>query len=501
MKQMKAKMDRLRVTRTEHRFFHDPRRVILRPYLPGEEAFAEGRSRVELALDRILALPEEEIPGAWEAVRTAFSSRHRDLESVLEDHFRLVSRHRECRERLSPERERLIGAYFTQEYSIEGASLCNPSLVPAQDQSGLPQGALRFIMSLRAVGEGHLSSIEFRSGVIESDGKIVFDPTSPLVTSGRRALNPSYSKDVFALKLEDLGVQNEISRAVLDPLPSRFSFEELSGSVASLKSPPISSAMSRETLERIHWLATSNYEVAFSRDFPICERVIFPASPNESRGMEDARFVRFVEEDGSARYYATYTAYDGHRILPQLIETGDFAEFGVLTLNGARAHNKGMALFPRRIDGRFAMLSRHDNENIHFVTSDDIHFWNHGDSLQTPSHPWELIQIGNCGSPIETEAGWLVLTHGVGPIRQYAIGAMLLDRDDPRRVLGRLAEPLLEPERDERDGYVPNVVYTCGAIVHNGLLILPYGFSDTGVGIVTTPLDELLSRLGSSSAV
>jgi predicted GH43/DUF377 family glycosyl hydrolase len=419
---------------------------------------------------------------------------------VLEDHFRLVSRHIEDPERLSRERGRLVGAYFTHEFSIEGASLCNPSLVPAPDPSGLPGGALRFILSLRAVGEGHLSSIEFRSGVIESDGKIVFDPMSPFVSPGRRALNPSYCKDVFALKLEDLGVQNEVSQSVLDPLPERFSFDELMRAVASVKSSHIASAMSRETLERIHWLATSNYEISFSPDSPVSERVIFPASPNESRGMEDARFVRFVEENGSARYYATYTAYDGHRILPQLIETEDFVEFRVLTLNGARAHNKGMALFPRRIRGRFAMLSRHDNENINFLTSDDVHFWNHGDPLQTPSHAWELIQIGNCGSPIETEAGWLVLTHGVGPMRRYTIGAMLLDRDHPQRVIGRLAEPLLEPERDERDGYVPNVVYTCGAIVHNGQLILPYGFSDTGVGIATTPLDELLSRLESSSA-
>jgi predicted GH43/DUF377 family glycosyl hydrolase len=497
---MKAKTDRLRVTRTQHRFLPDPQRVILRPFLPGEEVFVDGRSRVGLVLDRILALPEEEIPAAWEEVRAAFSSRHRDLEGVLEDHFRLVSRHIEDPEPLSPERERLVGAYFTHEYSIEGASLCNPSLVPAQDPSGLPGGALRFIMSLRAVGEGHISSIEFRSGVIESDGKIVFDPTSPLVSSGQRVPNPFYSKHVFALKLEDLGVLKEVSQSVLDSLPERFSFEALLGAIASAQRPDIPRTVRSETLNTIHWLATSNYEITFSPDSPISERVIFPASPTESHGMEDARFVRFVEDDGSVRYYATYTAYDGQEILPQLIETADFSSFRILTLNGARAHNKGMALFPRRIRGRFAMLSRHDKESIHFLTSDNIHFWNHSDPLQTPSSPWELIQIGNCGSPIETERGWLVLTHGVGPMRQYAIGAMLLDRDDPRRVIGRLAEPLLEPQRDERNGYVPNVVYTCGAIVHNGQLILPYGFSDTGVAIATTPLDELLSRLGSRSA-
>jgi predicted GH43/DUF377 family glycosyl hydrolase len=411
-----------------------------------------------------------------------------------------VSRHLKCSERLSSERERLVGAYFTREYSIEGASLCNPSLVPALDQSGLPEGALRFIMSVRAVGEGHISSISFRSGVIESDGKIVFEPTSPFVSAGRRTSNPSYCKTVFALKLEDLDALNEISQAVLDLLPIRFNLEELLGALTSVQIPHIPRAMSHETLDRIHWLATSNYEIAFSPDSPISERVIFPASPTESHGMEDARFVRFVEDDGSIRYYATYTAYDGQQVLPQLIETADFVEFRVLTLNGTRAHNKGMALFPRRIRGKFAMLSRHDSENIHFLTSDDIHFWNHGDLLQTPICAWELIQLGNCGSPIETEQGWLVLTHGVGPMHQYSIGAMLLDLDDPRRVIGRLAEPLLEPEGDERDGYVPNVVYTCGATVHNGQLILPYGFSDTGIGIATTPLDELLMRLKSGSA-
>ena len=493
-------MDGLRATRTEYRFSPDPQRVVLRPVIPGQEAVTEGPSRVKLILDRILALPEEEIPAAWEAIRTAFSPRHRNLESVLVDHFCLVSRYLKCSERISPERERLIGAYFTREYSIEGASLCNPSIVPALDQSGLSTGALRFIMSVRAVGEGHLSSISFRSGIIESDGKIAFDPTSPFVSAGRRTSNPSYCKTVFTLKLKDLDALNEISQAVLDLLPIRFSLEELLGAVASAKTPHIPRAMSQETLDRIHWLATSNYEIAFSPDSQISERVIFPASPTESHGMEDARFVRFVEDDGSVRYYATYTAYDGKQVLPQLIETADFIEFRVLTLNGTRAHNKGMALFPRRIRGKFAMLSRHDSENIHFLTSDDIYFWNHGDLLQTPNNAWELIQLGNCGSPIETELGWLVLTHGVGPMHQYAIGAMLLDLDDPRRVIGRLAEPILEPARDEREGYVPNVVYTCGATIHNGQLILPYGFSDTGIGIATMPLDELLLRIESGSA-
>jgi predicted GH43/DUF377 family glycosyl hydrolase len=251
----------------------------------------------------------------------------------------------------------------------------------------------------------------------------------------------------------------------------------------------------RETIEVIHWLATSNYDVTYAPDSAISERVIFPDSPTESHGMEDARFVRFVDDDDSACYYATYTAYDGHGILPQLIETRDFLRFNVRTLNGTGAQNKGMALFPRRVGGKFAMLSRHDGENLFFMTSDNIRFWHDAEKLQVSRRCWEIIQIGNCGSPIETEVGWLVLTHGVGPMRTYAIGAMLLDLEDPRRVIGQLPGPLLAPEPDEREGYVPNVVYTCGGLAHDGQLILPYGFSDVGIRVATIPLDDLLSRL------
>jgi predicted GH43/DUF377 family glycosyl hydrolase len=251
----------------------------------------------------------------------------------------------------------------------------------------------------------------------------------------------------------------------------------------------------------IHWLATSSYDVVFQPDSSISERVIFPESPNESRGMEDARFVRFVEDDGSVCFYATYTAYDGHDILPQLIETPDFLHFGVRTLNGSCVQNKGMALFPRRIGGKYAMLSRHDGESLYFLTSDNLRSWNEARELHVPSYPWEIVQIGNCGSPMETEAGWLVLTHGVGAMRRYAIGALLLDLDDPQRIIGHLAEPLLAPTADEREGYVPNVLYTCGGIVHAGQLILPYGFSDAGIAIATASIDELVSRLLDESTV
>jgi predicted GH43/DUF377 family glycosyl hydrolase len=492
---MPTKTEPLPLTRTPHRLLRDPRRVITKPFLLGEASVANGDSRVKIVLDRVLAIPEDKIPATLEEILRDFSTRHRDFEQVLEDHFRLVSHHLDRSESLSPERRLLIGAYCCHEYSIEAAALCNPSIVPAPDQSGLPKGASRFILSLRAIGEGHISSIEFRSGVIELDGEISFDSISPFASTGKRMPNPSYHKECFQSKMGELGFHNEVSQWVFDRLADRFGLEELMVAIASSRTQNIPPPMRRETIEVIHWLATSNYDVIFSPDSAISERVIFPDSPTESRGMEDARFVRFVENDGSVCYYATYTAYDGHDILPQLIETRDFLQFDVRTLNGTGAQNKGMALFPRRIGGRFAMLSRHDGESLYFMTSDNIRFWHNAETLRIPRRRWEIIQIGNCGSPIETEEGWLVLTHGVGPMRTYAIGAMLLDLEDPRRVIGELPGPLLAPEADEREGYVPNVLYTCGGLLRNGQLILPYGFSDVGVRIATVPLDELLARL------
>jgi predicted GH43/DUF377 family glycosyl hydrolase len=358
---------------------------------------------------------------------------------------------------------------------------------------------MRFVMSTRAVGEGHISSIGFRMGVIDPDGGMVFDPTSPFAFTGARTANPAYVKGLFAEKLREVGVDNEVSRWVLARVREHFSTEELHAACAASKAERVPAVTRCETLDVIHWLATSSYNVVFQPDSSISERVIFPESPTESHGMEDARFVRFVEDDGSVSYYATYTAYDGRDILPQLIETADFLHFGVRTLSGSCVQNKGMALFPRRIGGKFAMLSRHDGESLYFLTSDNVRSWREAKELHVPSNPWDLVQIGNCGSPIETEAGWLVLTHGVGAMRRYAIGALLLDLDDPQRIIGQLAEPLLVAAADEREGYVPNVVYTCGGIVHEGQLVLPYGFSDVGIGIATTPMDELVSRLRDGS--
>ena len=258
----------------------------------------------------------------------------------------------------------------------------------------------------------------------------------------------------------------------------------------------LSHAIIYETEKIIHILASSNYVTSFPPESALTERVIFPAGPHETRGMEDARFVRFIESDGTVKYYGTYTAFDGFKILPQLIETEDFVSFTISTLNGSAAQNKGMALFPRQIDGRYVMLSRKDRENLHLATSSDVRLWSDVTEIRRPSNPWDLVQIGNCGSPLETEAGWLVLTHGVGPMRRYAIGALLLDLEDPRRVLGHLRDPLLIPDATEREGYVPNVLYSCGALINGDQLVLPYGFSDSGIGVALIPLADLLAELG-----
>jgi predicted GH43/DUF377 family glycosyl hydrolase len=493
---MATNIEPLPVTRTPHRFLPDPKRVITKPFLLRTDVLVNGEPRLKALLDRILAIPEEQIAAMLGEIFRHFSPRHPDFEGMLDEHFRVVSQHLSHHsEPLSREQRLLIGAYCSHEYAIEAAALCNPSIVPAPDQGGLPKGSSRFIMSVRAIGEGHISSIEFRSGVIEQDGEITFDSMSPFVSTGKRASNPTYHKGVFESKLREFGFDDPGSQWVLDRLTDRFSLQEIMGAIAQSRNQVVGVSLRRESIEAIHWLATSNYDVVFSPSSAISERVIFPDSPTESRGMEDARFVRFVDDDGSRCYYATYTAYDGHGVLSQLIETRDFLQFKVRTLIGTGAQNKGMALFPRRIAGKFAMLSRHDGESLYFMTSDDIRFWHDAETLRMPRRHWEMIQIGNCGSPIETEEGWLVLTHGVGPMRTYAIGAMLLDLDDPRRVIGELPGPLLSPATDEREGYVPNVVYTCGGLVHNGQLILPYGFSDVGIRIATIPLDELLARL------
>jgi len=472
----------------------DPRRVITKTFLPGEGEFTNGQTRTEVVISRILALPEKEVRATLQAVFDDFAGRHRDLAAVFEGNFAIATERHEQVEPLSDEHRLLIGAYFTHEYSIEAAALGNPSMVLAPDQSGLGSGETRFILSLRAVGEGHISSIEFRSGVVGADTVITIDELSHHVAIGSRAA-PLYDADFFATKLGELGALNDVSRAVLDRLHSGFTLTDLEEAIRALEDLGIDRTISYETRRILHWLASSNYLISFPEHTDISERVIFPYGPTESHGMEDVRLVRFVHDDDSVVYYATYTAFDGFQILSQLIETTDFLSFRIATMRGKGAHNKGIALFPRKLDGRFVALGRHDNVNNFLMTSTDVRVWQDPVKLQEPERPWELTQLGNCGSPLETDAGWLVITHGVGPMRRYSLGAMLLDLDDPSRIIGHLKEPLLVPTPEERDGYVPNVVYSCGSMIHGDHLVLPYGFADVGARVATVVLDELLDRL------
>lgn len=477
------------VTRRPERFISDDKRVVTRFFEVG------GEPRIRGVIERVLALSEKEVDRLSEEVRARFSPRHRHIERVLERHFAQVARFVGDPHSLTHNRRMLIGAYFTMEYSIESAALFNPSMVPHPDQQGAGPDELRFIMSLRATGEGHLSSIVFRTGKVEAGGHISFDPPSRYAVRLRVRTDRRYEKRLFFLKLIEMGAYTDASRAVLEELPAYFTYEQLDHTINQVRDRPGRPSPISESAENMLWLAKSNYHLELPPDTDPSDIVIFPTSENESRGIEDARLTRFVDDDGTVTYFGTYTAYNGFRILPQLLETTDFKDIQIHTLNGKYVQNKGMALFPRKIAGEYHMLSRIDGENMFLMRSENPHFWNQATKLQVPRYPWEFVQIGNCGPPIETEAGWLLLTHGVGPMRQYCIGVNLLDLDDPQNVIGHLERPLIMPQEDERDGYVPNVVYSCGGLVHQGTLIIPYAISDSATTFATVGLEELLDHL------
>ena len=469
----------------------DQSRVLLRPFSP------VGPERVARIVERIMALPEARVGALLDQVCAEFCRRHQEIHKVFMERFEQVRESLAADQELSEKRRLLIGSYFLAEYSLESAALFNPSIVPHPDQTDLPVGAIRFILSLRATGEGHISSITFRTGIVHPDLRIEVMPTAGFLTEPRQIPNPIYEKALFGRKLSELGLAGEFTRRVMHKLGERFALDELRAGLQSEQSllPDGMTQEDQDASQGIWMLARSNYEVQFRPEQQICERIIFPATPSQRNGIEDARFVCFRNEDGAPTYYATFTAYDGRVVMPELVETSDFLLFRFRTLNGPAAENKGMALFPRKIGGLYAMLSRQDNESIYLMFSDNIHFWNERSLLLKPAFPWELVQVGNCGSPIETDAGWLVLSHGVGPMRQYSIGAFLLDRDDPSKVIGRLREPLLRANENERQGYVPNVVYTCGVLLHNGELIIPYGLADHATGFATVPFAEVLAAM------
>jgi predicted GH43/DUF377 family glycosyl hydrolase len=483
-------MKTVNVTRAPFTLHPDRRRVLLRPFLlPNDQ-------RARRIVTQVAALAEDEVRKLWSQVQAEFGQRHTATHQFLERRFEQVRQHFCEVAGFSRERSLLLGAYFSHEYSLEAAALFNPSLVAHPDQSGAAAGSLRFVMSLRATGEGHISSVTFRTGSVDANCRISVDPPTRYCLEPEQAPSASYEKALFERKLRELDLSGDFTRTMSHQLAERFTLDELQTAVESASAhlgqqDRQTEAVARKTI----MLARSNYEVQFAPQSNLSERVLFPTTPSQSNGIEDARFVRFINEDGSATYYATYTAYDGKMILPQFIETPDFLNFKFITLNGAAVQNKGMALFPRKIGGHYAMLSRQDYEKIYIMFSDHLHFWQTAEVLLEPRFSWEFIQLGNCGSPIETEAGWLVISHGVGAMRKYCIGAFLLDRDDPRRVIGRLREPLITPDENEREGYVPNVVYSCGSLVHQGQLIIPYAMSDYATTFATLPLDDVIGAM------
>lgn len=481
-------------TRSPQRLAADPARVVTRLFVPGQEGFEHQDSRTAVVLARILALDEAVVLSALDDVILRFNGRHRDLVGTFRRNARELADRLDPSADISDARMMLLGATFTNEYAIEGAALCNPSIVAHPDQTGVAAGSLRFVMSVRGIGEGHRSSIGFRTGVIDAAGHPTLDDPAELATVGTTA-STLLDAEVFRVELARLDDEGEAAGYVLDALGERFTVADLDEQLAKLQVHRKTRGRAQETIRAIRAIAERSYGIEFDDGVTLSERVLWPAMHAEAAGMEDARFVRFVDDDGSVRFYASYTAYSGTHISQQLLETTDFRSFTSVPMVGRAAANKGLALFPRRIGGRFAALSRADRESNALVLSDRPFVWTGPRELQRPVEIWEVLQLGNCGPPIETEAGWLVLTHGVGPMRTYSIGAILLDLDDPARVIGRLREPLLSPVEDERDGYVPNVVYSCGALVHADTLVLPYGIADSAIGFATVALPDLLAAL------
>ncbi|MGL2994297.1 response regulator [Flavobacterium sp. TSSA_36] len=485
----------INVKRLVNYFSPDPKRVIVRFFMPG------GEERAKKIITRIHNLEEEDVIQVLNQTLRDFSNRHRNITKVFLNHFEKVSFLFEQIDidslQLSKERKLLIGAYFTHEYSIESAAFFNPSMVEDPDQSHLENGHKRVIVSFRATGEGHVSSIGFRSAIVDRDNKLLFSPVSKLVDMAETIQLHEYNKKDFIHKLLDMNFSDtKTIYAILSPLNDSFLFRDLLSNINAFVKNNNLTMIDNTILKAIRFTANAQYKISFSLDTSLSERVIFPVTDSESNGIEDARFVKFIEDDNTTKYYATYTAYNGYVIMPQLIETNDFYTFTVMPIYGKNAQNKGMTLFPRKINGKYAMLSRHDGENNYLMYSDSINNWD-GEAilLQEPKFPWEFVQLGNSGSPLETDKGWLVITHSVGAMRRYVLGAILLDLEDPSKMIAQLNTPLLVANEEEREGYVPNVVYSCGSMIHNNSLIIPYAMSDTSSGFACIELHELFSAM------
>jgi len=488
---------RLLIERKPVKVYPDPKRVIAR-------FFFNGDLRAIDVVKHVMSLTEVEVFGIISPLLQEYSKRHRNITKILTRHCKKVKHSIEAAgfdfEDLEKYQRLLLGSYFTHEYSIESAAFFNPSIVEDPDQSDLVEGERRVIISFRAVGEGHISSVVFRRALIDRNNDITVIPAGNYIDEAEVIKNAVYNKKLFLKKAADSKIDVEVLDEVGVQLEDKFDYATLRKIILDSKNLQ-EEDMRKLEYDKILWLSDTYHEISFSRDTDISDRVIFPISEFERKGIEDARFVRFVKDDGSIVYYATYTAFDGAMIMPKLLQTTDFYDFKISPLHGIGAQNKNLALFPRKINGKYAMMSRIDGCNNYLMYSDKLTVWDNPVKLQSPKFPWEFIQIGNCGSPIETEAGWLVITHGVGPMRRYCLGASLFDLNDPSIEIGRLREPLVIPNNDEREGYVPNVLYSCGAIIHNGELIIPYGLSDYCSSFAGVGLDVLLEKLKSSDTI
>ena len=482
---------RLPVTRKNLKFLPDSSRVVARFFNNGDE-------RTGNLVKRLMTLDDDAVARELDHALREFVGRHRNISQIFlahyENHRGLLELMELDESHLSKERKLLIGSYSTMEYSIESAAIFNPSIIEDFNQSFLAKGEQRVVISFRATGEGHLSSIVFRRGILDANNDLKMMKVRNHIDLPKIVQKKSYDKGRFVQKLREMRISKQYSSVIMENLPDHFEYHQLRNSVDKVLSNGLT-INKKLALEEMTWLVDSYYDVEFSLDSDISERVIFPISPSESKGIEDARFVRFQEDDGTEKIYATYTAYDGHTILPKLLSTEDFNTFRIMPMHGKGAQNKNFALFPKKIKSKYAVLARVDGVNNYIMYSDRNTLWNNPIKIQEPKYPWEFTQIGNCGSPLWTEEGWLIITHGVGPMRRYCIGASLFDLDDPTQEIGRLSEPLLSPLEEEREGYVPNVVYSCGSMIHNESLILPYAVSDYSSSYATVEMAELMQAL------
>ena len=486
---------RIPIIRKNIIFTPDAKRVVAMYFMNSDE-------RTQNMVARIMLLTEKQVIATLEHTLREFARRHRNISKIFFSHCEKIRGIIEAMQidynTLSEERKMLIGSYCTMEYSLESAAFFNPSIIEDFDQSDLEEGQKRVIISFRATGEGHISSIVFRRAILDKNNDLKVMKIGNHIDKAEIEHKTLYNKQRFLMKLREMNISEKYSHSIMQELPQEFEYVKLQNLLNDALNDPTISHSRKTALEEIVWLSDSFYDIQFKHDSDITERVIFPVSDSESRGIEDARFVRFIDDDNSESIMATYTAYNGHVILPKLISTEDFYSFRVMPLYGTGAQNKNLALFPRKIKGKFAMLSRIDGVNNYLMFSDRPTQWNNPVMLQEPKYTWEFTQIGNCGSPLWTTEGWLVITHGVGAMRRYCIGASLFDLDDPSKEIGRLKEPLLSPLEDEREGYVPNVVYSCGSIIHNNSLILPYAVSDYSSTYGVVDLADLLFALKNS---